>query len=36
MAQKEIVDREQAELLLQKDNQIMQLIASGTCPSMKP
>ncbi|MEK6752304.1 MAG: PAS domain S-box protein [Chloroflexota bacterium] len=29
MAQKEIVDREQAELLLQKDNQIMQLIASG-------
>lgn len=29
MAQKEIVEREHAESLLQKDNQVMQLIASG-------
>ena len=29
MAQREILERKQAELLLQKDNQIMQLIASG-------
>ncbi|MBI3151234.1 MAG: PAS domain S-box protein [Chloroflexi bacterium] len=29
MTQREILDRKQAEFLLQKDNQIMQLIASG-------
>ncbi len=29
MAQREIMERKQAELLLQKDNQVMQLIASG-------